>query len=246
MTENVWAPPSERIRERYRHTTTTVKNRPGTWDSTLVKVYRGETQVAEYLRHYAMMRTFEPFQQWDGERWHEYALISPEYTRTSVLDLESGEVVAEEEPTYYDKERTRPGAGFCPVAFHVPDWWDVNDGSILPGDEYWEEHDKLPSGTFGFVAGCHWGDDSSWKVQYLDLSRVREGKVSRDDRFGYVELPAGIRLKDAVQYRPESNAVELAVAATFAVETGEISEWSLEGLTDPRMRHYRRAGESEE
>jgi hypothetical protein len=32
------------------------------------------------------------------------------------------------------------------------------------------------------------GDDSSWKVQYLDLSRVQQGVVRRDERFGYLEL----------------------------------------------------------
>lgn len=35
------------------------------------------------------------------------------------------------------------------------------------------DHDELPKGDFGFVWGCIWGDDSSWKVQYLDLSRIR-------------------------------------------------------------------------
>jgi hypothetical protein len=47
------------------------------------------------------------------------------------------------------------------------------------------------------VAGCVWGDDTSWKVQYLDLSRARQGIVTRDDRLGYIELPAGIRLANA-------------------------------------------------
>ena len=32
------------------------------------------------------------------------------------------------------------------------------------------------------------GDDSSWKVQYLDLSAVEDGIIRRDERFGYVEL----------------------------------------------------------
>ena len=36
--------------------------------------------------------------------------------------------------------------------------------------------------------GCIWGDDTSWKVQHLDLSRITEGTLVRDDRFGYVAL----------------------------------------------------------
>jgi hypothetical protein len=33
-----------------------------------------------------------------------------------------------------------------------------------------------------------WGDDDSWKVQFLDLTDVRSGVIRRDERFGYVEL----------------------------------------------------------
>jgi len=52
---------------------------------------------------------------------------------------------------------------------------------------------------FGFAAGCIWGDDSSWKVEYLDVTEVENGIVKRDSRFGYIELPDGMALKQAVQ-----------------------------------------------
>lgn len=52
----------------------------------------------------------------------------------------------------------------------------------------WVSTSTAPDGTFGFVWGCIWGDDSSWKVQWLDLSRVAEGVLTREERFGYVEL----------------------------------------------------------
>ncbi len=123
-----------------------------------------------------MLQTFEPFRQ--GNR--EFALISRDYTRTAVLDLASGSVVAEEDD--------EPGGSFCPVGFYVPDWWDVNDGSVIPGSEYWDADDEWPTGDFGFVWGCCWGDDSSWKVQYLDLSQVQQGVLRREERFGYLEL----------------------------------------------------------
>lgn len=71
-------------------------------------------------------------------------------------------------------EEANPG-GFCPV-----DYWVAENGS------------------FGLVAGCFWGDDSSWKVQYLDLTNASAGSVVRDDRFGYVELPDDLSLDDAV------------------------------------------------
>jgi hypothetical protein len=135
----------------------------------------GLEPVCGYERNHTLFDTFEPFRQ--GGR--ELALVSRDYTCTAVLDLASGELVAEEPPS--------PG-GFCPVGFYVPDWWDVHDGSIIPGSEFWSADREWPTGDVGFVWGCQWGDDSSWKVQHLDLSRVQEGVLRRDDRFGYLEL----------------------------------------------------------
>ena len=74
---------------------------------------------------------------------------------------------------------------------------------------------------FGFVAGCVWGDDSSWKLQYLDLSRAAEGIVRREERFGYLELPAG---------RPLAELVDETVAPIVAENRGVYLE--IEGHTD--------------
>lgn len=163
-------------RDRY-----VVKGTPKPNGGTIVEVFHrargsGLEKICEYERNYELLRTFEPFRQ--GDR--ELALISRDYSRTAVLDLSSGQVVAE--------EPAEGGNSFCPVGFYVPDWWDVNDGSVIPGSQYWTPDYEWPAGDFGFVWGCYWGDDSSWKVQYLDLSGVRDGVVRRDERFGYVEL----------------------------------------------------------
>ena len=66
-------------------------------------------------------------------------------------------------------------------------------------DAWYKRHPFIERhATFGFVAGCIWGDDSSWKIQFLDLSKAAEGKITRDERFGYIELPSGVDLKDAI------------------------------------------------
>jgi hypothetical protein len=177
---NFEIPPRPKPRDRYfvRSTST---NRPGTWPSTVVEVFQrtdvgGQPKkVVEYERNYALLQTFEPFRQ--GDR--DFALISPRYTGTSVLDLATGRVIAAEPES---------SAGFCPVGFYVPDWWDVHDGRLIPGSEYWSFDCEWPIGKFGFVWGCIWGDDSAWKVQYLDLSGVRDGVIRREERFGYAEL----------------------------------------------------------
>jgi hypothetical protein len=230
-------PPRPKPRDKYAVKGSRKANQPGTLDSTIVEVYRradslgGPWKICGYERNYPLMQTFEPFRQ--GGR--EFALISRDYTRTAVLDLGSGRVVAEEIDT--------GGEGFCPAGFFVPDWWDVNDGSIIPGSEYWNVDREWPNGDFGFVWGCLWGDDGSWKVQYLDLSRIQQGVVRREERFGYVELgTSGFnnpcltpeaqspRTSDPPPFIALSRwggvaRVTFAVQMQFGLESGRPEEW---------------------
>jgi hypothetical protein len=174
-------PPRPTPRERYS-VRVTQTSPEGSWTEVAVDVLEGERLVGRYDRNHSMLRTFEPFRQ----NGRDYALISPDYTATSVMDLESGEIIAGEQPS--------PG-GFCPVGFYVPDWWDIHEhaesNGTLPGSRSWTPDYEWPTGEFGFVWGCVWGDDSSWKVQHLDLSRIREGTLTREERFGYVILDTG-------------------------------------------------------
>jgi hypothetical protein len=125
----------------------------------------------------------------------------------------------------------------------VPDWWDVNDGSIIPGSKYWTPDEEWPTGDFGFVWGCYWGDDSSWKVQYLDLSQVQQGVIKRQERFGYIELAANSFQSPCLKLdlggldnslpphfihlcRENRIAkVTFAVEMTFDLNSGEADDW---------------------
>ena len=211
-TSGYWQPPVQpKPRDRYTTRVTSTK-KPGTWETVHVDVLDGETIIASYDRNYGMLQTFEPFRQ--GDR--TFALISTEYTATSVLDLATGEIIAAEEPT---------ATGFCPVGFYVPDWWDLHDGTTLPGSMYWHPaDDQWPIGDFGFVWGCLWGDDSSWKVQYLDLSSVRGGVIRRDDRFGYLKLATDAKLQPRDFIRCSSwqgeRRVEFYIERGFNLTTG--------------------------
>tara|TARA_R110002096_G_scaffold114712_1_gene248686 strand:- start:1069 stop:1905 length:837 start_codon:yes stop_codon:yes gene_type:complete len=201
-------------RDRFTADTTQVESRPGTWNTLRVDIRdEDSTVVAQYTRNYpSLMQTFEPFRQ--GDRL--FALISKDYTCSSVLDLQTGEVIASEEPS---------SGGFCPVGFYVPDWWDIHDGSVLPGSKHWSDDYELPKGDFGFVWGCVWGDDSSWKVQYLDLSTVQQGQLARDDRFGYVKLAARSELAArefiGCQFYGGKASVRFDVEQEFDLSTGE-------------------------
>lgn len=129
--------------------------------------------------------------------------------------------------------------GFCPVEFFVPtrvEMETVSDGKIRrewsynPTEEdlkpyksnnetYQYEHypvSAVEHAPFGFVAGCQWGDDSiAWKVQYLDLSRIEEGVLTRDERFGYLYM-GGDSLKDSI--RIEDDLVTITTLKMFSLE----------------------------
>ncbi len=80
---------------------------------------------------------------------------------------------------------------------------------------------------FGFVAGCVWADDSSWKIQRLDLKNIAKGIVINEAKFGYIELPDDMNLKDAIstsQWLDGENwfdRVTITHKTCFDQETGE-------------------------
>jgi hypothetical protein len=199
--------------------------KPGAWKGLRIGVFRQadgiEQFVGEYERNYpSLFETFFPFQS--GKR--ELALYSPDYTVTRILALPECIDIGGEEgsaagfcpveyvvPTYAEIESV--------VNEDPPRRYRVNDpddAQLEPTERTWEYPDpdtgQVRVGQsssraitprlyypFGFVAGCAWGDDSSWKLQYLDLARADEGILVRDDRFGYVELPRGVNLKASIE-----------------------------------------------
>ncbi|MCD9188358.1 MAG: hypothetical protein LUM44_18215 [Pyrinomonadaceae bacterium] len=218
-----------------------------------------EEQVGEYNRNYSSFyNTFFHFQK-DGK---DFALYSPDYTGTRIMELPSCKDIGGEEPS---------AGGFCPTDFFVPAYieqeisWETIGAkgkiggnvsnrrlnnpeeedlteNIEAGEFLYQGTDELCKITtinrplsplnyypFGFVAGCIWGDDSSWKIQYLDLSEVEKGILKREERFGYIELSDNVSLKDAISlsgYFEESGNykmfVKIKTIQTFHLETGNI------------------------
>lgn len=153
--------------------------------------------VGSYTRNYgAFYNTFFPFQQ--GDQW--YALYSKDYETTSVMELPSCKHLADTEE------------GFCPVEFYVPTPADIPD--------YDESENYTLQGTFGFAAGCVWGDDSGgWKCEFLDLSRIKEGIVTMDGRLGYFEL-ANRPLKDCISWNLYQESGRISVDTQIHLHTG--------------------------
>lgn len=231
--------PWDREKPKYSVEAIRVKSRPGCWDITNCIIHRntyedGRTQqhpIYEYVYEYPSSNPpFEPFRQFNGKEWREYALFSSDYTRTSVLDLESLATVAEEEGEYFTTSTGKHmmKEGFCPVQLYVPDYDDVHqdpEREFNKEDEHWDISDERPIGQFGFVAGCIWGDDAGgWKIQYLDLSKISSGEIKRDDRFGYIELPYNLKLKDAIRYHEGTESFTIGIQLIFNKE-GQLNNW---------------------
>lgn len=81
----------------------------------------------------------------------------------------------------------------------------------------------FPDRVHGFVAGCIWGDDSSWKIEYLDLSRADEGILKREARFGYLEMPSHLNLDEAVNLDAGDGYMWLRIATetNYDLATGK-------------------------
>ncbi len=209
---------------RFRVTTKPKPNRPNQWDSTVVTIYDGDAEIGSYERHYYRFgeETFEPFEL-DGS-W--YALYSKDYTCTRIMTLPDCRDIGGENPE---------SNGFCPVELFVPRyrerrWTKIGDPKY---DRLWrkfeaeayalvESEKEIGDGileTIGpwrtldlaFVAGCIWGDDSSWKLQMFDLSRVADGVLQRSERFGFLELGT-MPLAKAVQcHRSDSQPLRATI-----------------------------------
>jgi hypothetical protein len=202
------------LSKKYFVTTEQKENRPGTWNSLIVSVHeRGEVEkkIGEYVRTYSsFFNTFCPFSR--GGK--DFALYSADYTCTRIMELPSCKDIGGEEPH---------AQGFCPTDFYVPPFRKVQSHGTtlwLAGDACFSQGATEPVDycDFGFVAGCHWGDDNTWKIQYLDLSRAPEGIISRDERFGYIHLPSNMSLKDVIDlehWEPKDPIIHIAHATRF-------------------------------
>ena len=84
-------------------------------------------------------------------------------------------------------------------------WWFETEAERTPDADTSDFLYDLTFGPWislntGFIAGCVWGDDSTWKLQVVDLSKATEGKVDRSARFGHLELARGMCLADSLRF----------------------------------------------
>ena len=185
----------------------------------------------------------------------DYALYSHDYTTTRVMELPSCRDIGGEEPDddgfcpvdfyvprYVEAEYLDPEDKAHRIRINEPGdrdlTWSTTKWTPLDqktGERIVVEKPSYAVGPltyypFGFVAGCIWADDGSWKIQYLDLSEVERGVIKRDARFGYIELPHHMKLKDAISMgnyakNPEaewSHRITIAIQQHFDLRTGSV------------------------
>lgn len=172
-----------------------VEESSGTWGTTIIAIYRNDSLIGGYRRLYRSFgaETFAPF-KWEGV-W--YALYSANYTCTRALRLNEGDL-----EDWCGEEGA--SNGFCPTEFYLPQSFKTVHGkytyfSFENSDDYSNYADFVADAAleevgieypgFGFFCGCVWGDDSDWKLRYVDYSNIGAKKLILDDRFGYHPLP---------------------------------------------------------
>jgi len=212
-----------------------VKNQPGTWNSIKVSIFRDEKLIGEYLRNYSNYgsQTFYPFKA--GGEW--YALYSANYTATRVMKLYEDRIedwCGEESSAH----------GFCPVEIYIPqfihskhklfsDKDTTYDNYYVDCDSEIEEFNSEMASDdfvshnycdFGFLCGCVWGDDTSWKLRYIDLSKIPDKVLTITDKFGYWELANNLTLRQSIRmdgWEPGHDWVCLTRQEHFNLKTDE-------------------------
>lgn len=188
-----------------------IQNRPGTWNSTKVSIFRDDKLIGEYLRNYSSYgdKTFYPFKV--NNEW--YALYSANYTATRIMKLHEDRI----EDWCGEESHAN---GFCPTEIYVPKFISAKHSYEMQGEK--KEYDIFyvdcdsPEGefqseinspdfislqycNFGFLCGCVWGDDTSWKLRYIDLSKIPDKILSITDKFGYWELSNSLTLRESIR-----------------------------------------------
>jgi len=196
-----------------------VETKPGCWNTMIVEIYNDDKKIGEYKRDYSTLyKTFCPFQRKD--EW--YALYSPHYEETRVMRIFENKI----------KDIGSEKSSFCPIEYYVPSYKDLCEDD---SDTEWNKSLKEVVGTFGFVSGCFWGDDSTWKIRYVDLSDLKNPKV--EEKFGYIHQPNNLSLKECVsfdlfnpkhpEYGDDSTSLSINHSDQFDIDSNYFIPWPI-------------------
>lgn len=198
-----------------------VVNEPGGRGSVMTHIEDHGEEVFSFNRRclaYARStcRLFVQYDQHDDTD-HWCVAFSDEYTRLSMVDLVTGRRVDEPWPMDADGLDCRD-MGFCPIDVRMMDMSDLlvdrrhghmhHRRSVPEQADRWVkmiqlsedmcDHALMHTGSWGLEAGYFWGDDATDKIRRIDASRLRQGILSCDQRYGYIELDEHATLQDVL------------------------------------------------
>jgi len=178
----------------------------GGFGPMVIEIFSQKEKIGEYQRDYGSLFNTHQFVNLNDK---DYAIYSPHYQETAIMSLPDCKKIAS-----YNK-------GFCPTDFWIPQYmeYEYSRNEVLAGNIYriyepdidglLESDSEIEVVTqkryaaWGFVSGCVWGDDSSDKIQYLDLSKLESGEIIQSNKFGYLELPGNGNLRNSIKLGTE-------------------------------------------
>jgi len=185
------------------------------WKGQKIGIFNNnDVWLGSYNRNYPNfgVETFAPFEL--NGNW--YALYSEHYTATRVMSLPDCKDIGGEDPE---------SCGFCPVEYYIPRYYKNSDlYNVFWNNEPGNEDSVIHYLPYAFIAGCVWGDDTSWKVEMIDLRQADKGIVKRTQPFGYSSLGTNHTLKDSIyihDWEDEELDVELVAARHYYIKDGE-------------------------
>lgn len=240
------------IKHKYYVKTKEIKNESKDgrkyWSYTLVEIFDrdGDKKVGEYTRKYPNygQSTFYPFQI--GDKW--FALYSEDYTCTNLMELPSCKKIGGEKSNQFGfcpvefyvprYQVVRFKSKIRPKDEKEEDRWltylnhDYQDGEDHLIEDMQEDNGEYETETsdilyqnFGFVAGCVWGDDSSWKIRHIDLKDVEAGVIDVTDKLGYIEMLPTHNLKQAIDMslcdEVGEKSIHVATRKWFDLDSGD-------------------------
>lgn len=180
-------------------------NGKGYWDYTIVEIFSDDKKIGEYIRKYPS-HTESTFVSvsYNGK---DYALYSSDYQAISVMSLPDCKEIK------LTDECKKQMYSFCPIEIMVPKLWILSQE--IDGVKHYYAYQKVDrdkedpnfkdaptyDSTVGFALGCVWGDDSSFKLNLLDLSNIENGEIwyinnEKERKWLYEEFPDSLYLKD--------------------------------------------------
>lgn len=179
----------------YSLKTTNQETKPGCWNFVLCEIYQGESKIGEYVRKYPSFaqETFAVFSL-DGQ---DYAIYSADYQTVEFMTLPDCKKVE------LDEESKESLLHFCPVEVRIPRYYHYKDIIVdWTGDEE-DQNEETIFHNFALVAGCVWGDDSTWNLNILDFSQIKNGRakyLKKDGKWLYKRMHRNCSLKDVEIY----------------------------------------------